>query len=228
MTLGNGILVGTVTSLEDPLALGRVRVKLPVLADAEGNWAQIASLMAGKNRGTLFRPEVGDAVLVACEMGDINRLYVLGALWNQTDTPPAMGDPAKDNDLRVIRSRSGHVLKFNDKAGAETIELIDKDEKRKLIIKCADKTVELRAEAEGDTITVAAPSGTVKVTAAQKVAIEASKGDISVTASAGKISLKAMTIEVEATGELTLKGGTVALKATAGITTIAGSIVKIN
>ena len=227
MTLGNGILVGVVTSLEDPLALARVRVKLPALADAEGYWAQIASPMAGKDRGTLFRPEVGDSVLVACEMGDINRLYVLGALWNQTDTPPALGDPAKENNLRVIRSRSGHILKFNDKAGAETIELIDKDNKRKLTIECAAKTVNLRAEGEGDTLTVAAPSGTVKVTAAQKIEIEASKGDVAVSAAAGTISLKAMTVKIEATGELSLKGGQAALEAS-GLTTIRGTLVKIN
>ncbi len=227
MNLGNGIMVGVVTSLEDPAALGRVRVRLPVLADAEGNWAQIAALMAGKDRGTLFRPEVGDAVLVACKMGDIDRLYVLGALWNQADPPPAMGEPAKDNNLRVIRSRSGHILKFNDKAGAETLELIDKSGQRMLTIDCAGKAVNLLSKGEGDTLTVAAPSGTVKVGAAQKVEISVSQGDVSVTAPAGTISLKGMTVNIEATGKLSLQGGFASLEAS-GVTAVKGALVKIN
>ena len=39
---------------------------------------------AGKDRGQLMLPQVGDEVLVGFEGGDPHKPYVLGALWNGT------------------------------------------------------------------------------------------------------------------------------------------------
>lgn len=38
---------------------------------------------------TQFAPEVGDAVTVAFERGDLRAPVVLGSLWNSPDAPPA-------------------------------------------------------------------------------------------------------------------------------------------
>ena len=72
--------------------MGRVRVMSPRSAgrdgkDAEGWWARIASVSAGKERGLMMLPVVGEEVLVGFEHGDITRPYVLGSLFNGKDQP---------------------------------------------------------------------------------------------------------------------------------------------
>ena len=64
-------------------------------------WARIATLMAGKERGTYFIPEVGDEVLVAFEHGDIHYPYIIGSLWNGKEKPFETNSDGKNN-LRVI------------------------------------------------------------------------------------------------------------------------------
>jgi uncharacterized protein involved in type VI secretion and phage assembly len=56
-----GVVVGIVTNNQDPEKLGRVKVKYPWLSDSEeSHWARMATLMAGKDRGSFYLPEVGD------------------------------------------------------------------------------------------------------------------------------------------------------------------------
>ncbi len=175
----NGILIGIVTDLEDPDGLGRVRVRFPYLGDQFSSWAKISSPMAGKNRGFFFRPEVDDELLVAFEMGDPRRPYVLGALWSKVDTPPPDDGKAKDNNWRFIRSRSGHILKFDDTKGAERIEVIDKDGRHKIVI-----------DSSGDKIQILCDSGNVEI-----------------KASAGKLQIEAAEAEIKTSGNMTLQAG---------------------
>jgi uncharacterized protein involved in type VI secretion and phage assembly len=126
----NGIVTGKVSSLKDPEKLGRVRVKLWHLGEKETYWARLSTPMAGAGRGSRFVPEKGEEVLVAFEQGDPRRAYVLGSLWSTADKPPPAGSGSEeDNNWRYIKSRSGHVLRFDDTDGSEKVEIIDKDEK---------------------------------------------------------------------------------------------------
>lgn len=110
----HGIVVGVVTNNKDPENLGRVKVRFPWLqASDESYWARIATLMAGSDRGSFFLPEAGDHVLVAFEHGDINYPFVLGALWTSNQRPPFDNVDGKNN-IRAIKSRSGHLLIFDD------------------------------------------------------------------------------------------------------------------
>lgn len=175
----NGILIGVVTDLEDPDGLGRVRVKFPNLGDKLSSWAKISAPMAGKNRGFFFRPEVDDELLVAFEMGDPRRPYVLGALWSKVDTPPPDDGKPKDNNWRFIQSRSGHIFKFDDTKGAERIEIIDKDGRHKIVI-----------DSSGD-----------------KIQILCDSGNIEIKATAGKLQVEAVDAEIKASGNMTLQAG---------------------
>ena len=124
-----GVVVGIVTNNKDPEELGRVKVKLPrISGEDESHWARVATFMAGKDRGAFFLPEVNDEVLVAFEHGDINMPYVIGSLWNGVDKPLETNSDGKNN-VRVIKSRSGHIIRLNDKDGEEKIEIIDKSKK---------------------------------------------------------------------------------------------------
>ena len=173
----NGIAIGIVSNLEDPEGLGRVLLTYPLLEDQESQWARLAVPMAGPDRGTFFRPEVDDEVLVAFEHGDVRRPYILGSLWSTTDQPPADDGNAKENNWRFIKSRSGHVIKFNDTQGSETIEIIDKNEKHKIIIDSAN----------------------------EKIQIICDSGDIELTASAGKFKVDASEVEIKASGSMKLE-----------------------
>ena len=121
-----GAVVGVVTSLDDPDGLGRVKVAYPWLQDdIESPWARMVSFMAGNDRGAVFRPEIEDEVLVVFEHGDMRRPYVIGALWNGSDAIPEERGADADNNIRLIKSRSGHTIIFDDSDGEEVITIND-------------------------------------------------------------------------------------------------------
>lgn len=189
----NGMLVGIVSDLNDPERLGRVKVKFPTLDYQESDWVRLATPMAGANRGVFFRPEKDDEVLIGFECGDPRRPYMLGALWSTADKPPPDDGQPTSNNWRFIQSRSGHIIKLDDTRGGEKIEVIDKDGLRRVVIDSANS----------------------------KVQVTCRQGDVEVEAAAGSVTLKALTITVEATNNLTLK-------CNAGPVTIQGSVVNIN
>jgi phage protein D len=107
------VAVGVVTNNEDPDGMGRVRVKYPTLDDqTEGWWARVASPSAGKDRGLLMMPIVGDEVLVAFEHGDLRRPYVIGSLWNGKDTP---GDLMQKDGSFALQSDKNVAIKAKEK-----------------------------------------------------------------------------------------------------------------
>src|SRR5262249_41889489 len=133
-----GVVVGTVTNNQDDAGLNRVKVRLPWLGEHdESPWARVASPMAGNGRGMFFLPEVGDEVLVMFDHGNTRFPYVVGSLWNGKDKAPASNDDGKNHE-RVIRSRSGHVIRFHDEPGNETLEVIDASGKNSITIDTAN------------------------------------------------------------------------------------------
>jgi phage protein D/phage baseplate assembly protein gpV len=192
------VVVGLVLDNQDPNGLGRVKINLPGLSEDEtGHWARVVSPMAGGGRGMFFLPDKNDEVLVAFEQGDITRPYVLGALWNGKDKPPESNADGQNN-LRLIKSRSGHLIRLDDTAGAEKIEIIDKSGENRVTV---------------DTI-----SNTISIKSAQDVVIEAPRG---------KISLSAKSVELKSTAETNIEAQTMDLKANATMT-IKGQRVNIN
>ena len=192
----SGVVVGVVTNTQDPAGLGRVKVKFPWLSDSEESfWARVATPMAGKGRGFYFLPEVEDEVLMAFEHGDARFPYVLGALWNGQDKPPENNEKG-ENNIRSIRSRSGHVIRLNDTDGEEKIEIIDKSGKETIVIDTAKNTITLTSDKD---IMLSAPKGTIKLDA-QKIEIKSS-ADTKIEAGAG--------MDVKATGTMNVKGAMV-------------------
>lgn len=200
---GRGIVVGTVTSLEDPENLARVQVLFPTLpkykdADVASNWARLVTPMAGAERGIQFIPEVHDEVLVAFENDDMSRPYILGALWNKKDKPPDPGvlaDDKKGVNRRVIKSRSGHTITLDDTDSKEKISIIDKTGKNSIDIDSKSNAITIKSEAD---ITI---EGKGKLTLKGKtILIEATQG--------GNMDLKANNVNMEAQAKATVKGGT--------------------
>jgi uncharacterized protein involved in type VI secretion and phage assembly len=184
------IVAGIVEDLDDPEDLGRVRVTFPHLDGVESYWARLVSAGAGKDRGTFFRPERGDEVMLAFEHGDMRRAYVLGGVWNKPDPPPESGD-RKANDVRQIVSRAGHRVTFIDTAGSERIEIVAAGGAQMVTIDRSKKRIEVKAT-EGDVVVTAA--GNVEVESTQNVTIKA-EGNIDITAS-GKLRLRGATVDI--------------------------------
>jgi uncharacterized protein involved in type VI secretion and phage assembly len=182
----NGIVIGIVIDLDDPERLGRVRVNYPYLGDEPSDWARVVTPMAGKNRGIFFRPEVADEVLVAFELGDVHRPYILGSLWSKIDTPPTeAGGSPNQNNARLIKSRSGHLVMLDDTKGKEKIEIVGSGGECKIVFDIV----------------------------AQKIQITCESGDIEISAPASKVKVDATDIEVNATGNMTLEAkGTMTIK----------------
>lgn len=191
-----GVAIGTVSANDDPKNLGRVKLKLPWRdPNFVTDWVRVLAPMAGAGRGAYFVPEVGDEVLVAFDRDDIRYPYVLGALWSEADKPPE-ANSNKKNDVRIVKSRKGHMLKFDDAAakGVITIELND------------GKKVEI----DDDGIRITDKTN--------KITIDTKSGSIDIEA-ATALSMKAPKITIEASASLELKGGA-SLSANAGIVRI--------
>lgn len=173
----------------------RVKVKFPWLNDGEeSQWARIAVPMAGDGRGTYFLPEVDDQVIVVFEHGDVRRPIVIGALWSNRQPPPERNGNG-DNDIRVIKSKSGHRLIFDDTGGRERVILVDSTRKNKVVLDAADDSVTIES-GEGD-VEIKAPIGAVRL-----------HGDSVKLTASSSISAKGVAkVEVQGGSALTFKAG---------------------
>lgn len=119
-----GLYPALVTKLVDPESLGRVEVEFPWLGEAGAEvraWATMLSPYADDDQGLQMLPEPGSQVVVGFEAGDLQRPYVVGAAWNGREALPV--DPSEDNNLRLIQTRSGSRLEFDDTEGAVKVRL---------------------------------------------------------------------------------------------------------
>jgi uncharacterized protein involved in type VI secretion and phage assembly len=189
-----GLAVGVVTDNKDPEGLARVRVRLPWFEDGSVSyWARTAMLMAGKDMGTFFLPEIGDEVLLGAEQGDPSHLYVLGMLWNGKQPPPETNSDG-NNHKRFIRTRSKHELRFVDDPADPLGRFALADgkmvEMTKEGIKVTDGRNEIVIETNSSTITI--------------------KSDAQINVQSKIISFKAdASMELESSGTLTIKGALV-------------------
>jgi Rhs element Vgr protein len=110
----SGLQIGVVTVLEnDPDGEDRIKLRLPLIdADNEGTWARLATLDAGDGRGTYFRPEIGDEVVVGFLNDDPRHPIVLGMLHSRAK--PAPEKAKDDNHHKGYVSRERLKLTFDD------------------------------------------------------------------------------------------------------------------
>jgi uncharacterized protein involved in type VI secretion and phage assembly len=200
----HGVVVGIVTNNQDPDGMGRVKVRFPWRDDAdESFWARIAVLMAGPERGSYFLPEVDDEVLVAFDHGDIHHPYVLGALWNGQDQPPETNSDGKNN-IRKIRSRSGHEIILDDNSEQQQEKVTVKTHAGHQIVlddSAGQEKIEIKDKTENNTIVIDSVQNSIAIQSQMKV------------------SIKSAMIDIEADTMLTLKAG--------ATLTVQGALVKI-
>lgn len=207
----HGLHVGVVTALEDPDGAFRVKVRMPAVSEAEeGVWARMALLDAGSNRGTLFRPEVGDEVVVGFFEDDPRFPVVLGGLHSAAQ--PAPLNPTDANPQKGIFSR-------------ENLKLLFDDEK---------KSIQLETPA-GKKITLDERAGTLQLEDENRNKVTLKKSGVTVESgtnltlkAAGTLSLQAAQLSLSANASLAVKAtGSLQLESS-GTATLKGAVVMIN
>jgi uncharacterized protein involved in type VI secretion and phage assembly len=194
-----GVAVAVVKDNKDSSGKGQVKVSYPWHSQPhQSYWARVVTPMGGGDRGMYFIPEVEDEVLVAFERGDLRFPYIVGSLWNGKDKSPATNGDG-NNDIRMIKTRKGHKLTFNDNKGSKGLVQLELNDGKKLAIDDDGIRVE---DGKGNSIVIKSNGGSITIQAAKDLSIKAPK------------------IAIEATGTLDVKaGGTLGLK---------GSLVNIN
>lgn len=173
-----GVYPAEVTDIKDPDGQGRVKIRLPWSPDGGGAgyeaWARLATLMAGPQRGTWFIPDPGDEVLVLFEGGDPRRPYVVGALWNGTDSPPENMDGAGNNYKKSIVSRRDIRITLDDTEGQETLS-IQTPGGQKITLKDGPGSIEI-SDSNGNSVKL--ESAGITVTASANVTVRASQVEV--------------------------------------------------
>ena len=239
---GNSVMVGIVTNSKDPENMARVKVKYPTISDQlESDWVRVATPMAGPGRGFLFVPEVNDEVLIAFEHGDMDKPYIVGALWNGKDKPPEASDKTVGGDgkvqRRIIQTRSGHIIALDDTDGKENISIIDKTGNNSIEIDSAKNTLTIKTDGPiimetKDDVTIKGKNIILDATAdanmkaRNNINLEATSKAI-LKGTAGADVQSDAQVNVKATGVTNIEGATTTVKANTALT-IQGTPVKIN
>ena len=147
-----GVYPALVTDIVDTKRLGRVQVRFPWLGD-DGDrdvraWATLCTPYADTGQGLQIMPEVGSQVVVAFEAGNLRRPYIVGSAWNGDASVPQL--PEKPNNIRVLRSRAGSRLEFDDTAGAPKVT-ISTDSGHEVVLDAGGQEVTVR-HAQGCTV----------------------------------------------------------------------------
>jgi uncharacterized protein involved in type VI secretion and phage assembly len=156
--------------------------------------------MAGNSRGLYALPEVNDEVLVAFEHGCVECPYVLGALWNGRDKPPGANDDGKNN-VRLLKSRSGHTIRLDDTQGHEKIEIVDAQGKQSIVFDTAAGTLTLTADQD---VVIESKNGLLKLSGKKGVEITAPDGKgkletgqgVDIKSSGGQVNVKGSVINL--------------------------------
>ncbi len=208
----NGLQVGLVTALEgDPASEHRVQVRIPMInPQEEGTWARVATLDAGDNRGTFFRPEIGDEVALGFFDNDPRNPVIIGML--NSSAKPAPLTASDDNHEKGLVTRSEMKIIFNDDKKSITIETPGGN---KMIF--SDDT---------GGITLEDQNGNKIVMDSNGISIESAK-DFKVKAT-GDASLEGVNIKQSASASFKAEGKGGAEVSTSATAVLKGSIVQIN
>jgi Rhs element Vgr protein len=208
----SGLQIGVVTQLQDdPAGEDRVLVRLPLIdPDAEGIWTRIATLDAGENRGTVFRPEIGEEVLVGFVNDDPNQAVILGML--HSSARPAPMAASDDNHEKGLVTRSSMKVVFNDEDVSLTIET---PAGNRIVLSEKDAVVSVTDE-NRNTVTLDA----------EGIALD-SPADVVVKAS-GDVRIQGMNVQIKANANLTAEGGAGSELKSGGTTVVKGALVQIN
>jgi uncharacterized protein involved in type VI secretion and phage assembly len=196
---GFAIAPGIVKNNLDFLGLGRVQVGIPSRPEFEP-WARLCAAGASSSRGFLWVPEIDDEVLVAFAENDLGSAFVLGGLWSTMNRPP-LSVPTDFLIKKVIKTglteALGHEIEFDDALQSISIKTSTSQK-----ITLDPKQIELTNLAGTVSITLDNTSQAVKITAVNKIELQALQIELKGT----KIDMTAATVSINSTGPCSVTG----------------------
>ena len=205
----HGLHIGIVSKLESDNDDEKILVQLPNLKEGEDAvWARCARMDAGKDRGWVFRPEIGDEVILGFINDDPRQAVILGSMHSTKN--PAVIKAEDDNHHKGYVSREKLKVLFDDEKKIISIltpdaTVILDDDAKKLTLKNPDNEIEL------------SPDG-IKIETQKDVKIKAT----------GDINIEGMNIKLKSNAQLEAEGAAGVKIKSSGITEVNGSMVKIN
>lgn len=208
----SGLQIGLVTQIQDdPDGDERILVRMPMIDNEEqGVWARIATIGAGDNRGVVFRPEIGDEVVVGFIHGDPNQPIIIGSL--HSSARPAPIEASDDNHEKGLISRGEVKILLND------------DDPSVLLEMPSGKKVSVN-DAEGE-ILLEDENGNKVLINSDGISLDSPK-DVTLNAT-GDLNIEATNINLKANAGFKAEGSASAEISSTGSTTVKGSIVQIN
>jgi Rhs element Vgr protein len=207
-----GLHTGIVTQLEnDPDGEDRILVRIPVINKSdEGAWCRVCTLDAGNERGSFFRPEINDEVVVGFINNDPRHGMVLG-MCNSSDKPAPV-KASDDNHEKGFQTRSKMKMIFNDDKKSFTLETPGGN---KFIISEDDKKIYFEDQ-NGNKITMNEDG--IKLESIKDIILKAT----------GDLKAEGVNLSIKGSAQAKMEGSSGAEFSSGGSTTIKGSVVQIN
>lgn len=230
-----GIRLATVTNINDPQKIGRI--KCAYITDdqalGETGWIHCLTPFGGSEYGFFFHPNVGDIAALAFEHGDLHRPYALGYLWLGESVKAPLVISGGENKAYRLLTPNKSMVDFNDTEKKEKITLSTPLE-RKLTLDDGEKKILLTDGSNA--ITLKSENGIIEITAAKKIILKAGSVTITCDGNAGsvkidagkEIKLSSAQISVNASSSAEVSGSGSASLKSSGCVTVKGSVTKIN
>lgn len=106
----------------DPKGLGRIRVRFNWQKGGTP-WIRFHQPHGGADKGFYFIPEINEEVWVDFEGGNPEAPYATGCAYNGA---AKTNDGDDQNNIKIIKTRSGHIIRLDDTDGNENIIISDK------------------------------------------------------------------------------------------------------
>lgn len=219
-------------------------------------WVRVAQIWAGKNWGGMFIPRVGQEVIVDFLEGNPDCPIITGRVYNADQMPPYDLDANKTQSGIKSRSTPDgaadnfNEIRFEDKMGEEEVymhaeknftRIVENNDVQKIGFEktdAGDQTVDIynnrtvTLDQGNDSLkvktgnrTVKVDSGKIEEEAAQSIELKVGSSSIKIEPSG--ITIKGMTIKIQAETTADMKGLTTTVSGD-GMLTLKGGLVKIN
>jgi Rhs element Vgr protein len=207
-----GLQTGIVTQLAgDPDGEDKIMVRVPVIhKEDEGVWCRVCTLDAGENRGTFFRPEIEDEVIVGFINNDPRHGIVMGMV--NSSVKPAPLPTSDDNHEKGYVSRSEMKMIFNDDKKTITIET---PAGNKIVVSEEDKKIHMEDQ-NGNKLTM--DKDGVKIESVKDIVLKAT----------GDVKVDGTNMNLKGSANTKVEGGSGAELSSGATTTIKGSTVMLN